>query len=144
MATGLPVEGVWTNVFLNLSSVMLPSRADATLYLLLLITHTNAFVAPVFELKQITLVKQKTCCCRAAATPTADIVAPLPPRPPTPANLCRLDDVLGVDAALLAQTQELELEGAVLKRSPADFAVVELPLDAELGADCFTPADPSR
>jgi hypothetical protein len=40
--------------------------------------------------------------------------------------------------------QELELEGAVLKRSPADFAVVELPLDAELGADCFTPADPSR
>jgi hypothetical protein len=40
--------------------------------------------------------------------------------------------------------QELELEGAVLKRSPADFAVVELPLDAELGADCFTPADLNR
>jgi hypothetical protein len=49
-------------------------------------------------------MKSKTCC-RAAAATAADTVAQLPPRPPTPANLCRLDDALGVDAVLLAQTQ---------------------------------------
>ncbi|CAM9829327.1 unnamed protein product [Choristocarpus tenellus] len=48
---------------------------------------------------------------------------------------------LGVDHAILEPTKLAGLSGAVLKQSPLDFVVVELPLEGSGGGVLFTPTD---